>query len=59
LNALGFIRSDLPNELATTHEKMIIVYGIQRRNVKNCFYEETSWRAMNPTGEKQKSPAYR
>jgi hypothetical protein len=43
----------------TTHEKLIIVYGIQRSNVKNCFYEETNWRAMKPTGDKPKASATR
>jgi hypothetical protein len=38
---------------------MIIVYGIQRSDVKNCFCEEPNGNAMNSAWEKQKFRAYR
>jgi len=38
---------------------MIIVYGIQRTDVKNCFYEKVSCDPMDRACGGQKSSAYR
>jgi hypothetical protein len=37
----------------TTHAKLIIVYGIQRTHVKNCFYDEPCGRAINIAWDEQ------
>jgi hypothetical protein len=43
----GFFRSGTCNGLDTTDEKLIIVYGIQRADVKNCFCEKVSCDPMD------------
>jgi hypothetical protein len=47
LNSLDLIRSGASNGL-TAGKNLIIVYGIQRTDVKNCFYEEMSCKWIAP-----------
>jgi hypothetical protein len=44
---LCFIGSDMCKGFDTTDGKLIIVYGIQRTDVKNCFYEKVSCDPMD------------
>ena len=56
LNSLDLIRIDTSNGLDTKVDKLIIVYGIQRTDVKNCFYERVSCDPMDRDWGGENSP---
>jgi len=54
LNSLDFIRSGAHNGRDAMDERLIIVYGIQRTDVKNCFLNAVSCDPMDRVQEGQK-----